>query len=276
MLQSDARITANTSVAQLAADVEYWLRGQWAHTLLLRRATHNRNLEVQIWRREGPSNDVVDGCNYGTRSSLVLLYPDKSMRDEDVFNQRDRLCVTIENVMPPATYALPAAAKNGDVMGSMMGRVRLRPSPPAIALSTPVLPLTEPLQGPTILAPKRTALARIHSQVTRLSASVASVFSLKSKHKRHTTVQCSASSIFSFNINAIGPSSVPSLSLASPLSPAQPRSAGMNVHARPRWSASRPGRPKCAAASHFQQNPRWRSAIREGARRAGLTRFENS
>ena len=195
----------------------------------------------------------------------MLLYPDKSMRDEDVFNQRDRLCVTIENVMPPATYALPAAAKNGDVMGSMMGRVRLRPSPPAIALSTPVLPLTEPLQGPTILAPKRTALARIHSQVTRLSASVASVFSLKSKHKRHTTVQCSASSIFSFNINAIDPSSVPSLSLASPLSPAQPRSAGMNVHARPRWSASRPGRPKCAAASHLQQNPRrWRSAIRLG------------
>eukprot|EP00964_Phaeocystis_antarctica_P033358 scaffold18934_cov61-Phaeocystis_antarctica.AAC.1 len=42
------------------------------------------------------------------------------------------------------------------------------------------------------------------------------------------------------------------------------RSAGMNVHARPRWSASRPGRPKCAAASHLQQNPRiWRPALHQ-------------
>ena len=43
------------------------------------------------------------------------------------------------------------------------------------------------------------------------------------------------------------------------------RSAGMNVQARPRWSASQPGRPKCAAALHLQQNPRkWRSDIRLG------------
>ena len=42
-------------------------------------------------------------------------------------------------------------------------------------------------------------------------------------------------------------------------------SSCMNVQARPRWSASQPGRQKRAAASHLQQNPRrWRSAIRQG------------
>eukprot|EP00964_Phaeocystis_antarctica_P037807 scaffold21618_cov57-Phaeocystis_antarctica.AAC.1 len=39
----------------------------------------------------------------------------------------------------------------------------------------------------------------------------------------------------------------------------------MNVHARPRWSLSRPGRPRCATTSDLRQNPRkWRPNIHQG------------
>ena len=42
------------------------------------------------------------------------------------------------------------------------------------------------------------------------------------------------------------------------------RSAGMNVHARPRWSVSRPGDRNRATTSHLQRNPRkWRSALHQ-------------
>ena len=42
------------------------------------------------------------------------------------------------------------------------------------------------------------------------------------------------------------------------------RSAGMNVHARPRWSVSRPGDRNRATTSHLQRNPRkWRSDLHQ-------------
>eukprot|EP00964_Phaeocystis_antarctica_P017866 scaffold9923_cov38-Phaeocystis_antarctica.AAC.4 len=42
------------------------------------------------------------------------------------------------------------------------------------------------------------------------------------------------------------------------------RSAGMNVHARPRWSVSQPGDQNRATTSHLQQNPRkWRSTLHQ-------------
>eukprot|EP00964_Phaeocystis_antarctica_P055384 scaffold32582_cov31-Phaeocystis_antarctica.AAC.1 len=38
----------------------------------------------------------------------------------------------------------------------------------------------------------------------------------------------------------------------------------MNVHARPRWSVSRPGDRNCATTSDLRQNPRkWRSAFHQ-------------
>eukprot|EP00964_Phaeocystis_antarctica_P018045 scaffold10016_cov75-Phaeocystis_antarctica.AAC.1 len=39
---------------------------------------------------------------------------------------------------------------------------------------------------------------------------------------------------------------------------------GMNVHARPRWSASRPRRPICVTTSHLRHNPRrWRPTVHQ-------------
>ena len=185
-----ADVTANTLVARLSADIECWLRAQWAQSILLQRTACNRNLKVQLWRRTGPLDDVVDGC-YGTRSTLVLLYPEKSMRDEDVFNQRDRLCVTIENVMPPADYILPAAMTTEKIMGSMLqskkrsnetilsmiGPPSAPPSPPGVASPRPILPPIAPLSCATKLTPEKTASSRMLSRLTEFTTSMSATFS---------------------------------------------------------------------------------------------------
>ncbi len=149
-----ADASAFTTVHELAHDVEQWLRSQWARASCpeAQRVAHNKNLVVQLWRRDGKHDDKD-----GWTSTLESLQPTRTLQEEDVYNHRHRLYVTVEEPLPPMMEELPSAAATAlPELGSLLIPASVQqpgllpalaslsrlpmPPPPSAPPSPPLLP----------------------------------------------------------------------------------------------------------------------------------------